>query len=62
MGSTYKSARVLITVLSTIIPVLAALPVFAEDLVIAKDAKTDYQIVIPVPEAKDVAVENMPVR
>ncbi len=48
MGNRYKSAMVLITVLSTILPVFAALPAFAEDLVIAKDAKTDYQIVIPV--------------
>ena len=53
MGNTSKTAMVLITVLSTILPVLAALPAFAEDLVIARDAKTDYQIVIPVLEANE---------
>ena len=48
MGNTCKSAMVLITVLSAILSVFAALPAFAEALVIAKDAKTDYQLVIPV--------------
>jgi len=48
MGNSYKSTMVLITALSTILSVFAALPAFAEGLVIAKDAKTDYQIVIPV--------------
>ena len=48
MGNTSKTAMVLITVLSDILSVFAALPAFAEDLVVAKDAKTDYQIVIPV--------------
>ena len=48
MGNTCKSAMVRITALSTILFLFAALPAFAEDLVIANDAKTDYQIVIPV--------------
>ena len=53
MRNTCKTAMILITVLSTILSVFAALPAFAEDLVIAKDAKTDYQIVIPVLKTND---------
>ena len=62
MGNTCKSAMVLITVLSAILSVFAALPAFAEDLVIAKDAKTDYQIVIPVlktNETQDSSVKQI---